>query len=258
MSMPFVLYTDGANKRSVMATLSELAETVAEVEGMDLARVNLIPRNVREGGLIATTGRGPSAAIMDVSDAANLLIAVNAVEIVKEAAQTVRVYRRLEAPDTSMQHYPTLSDALEQLIEAAANGILPQRYLSRTVPPRIAQEFCEQKIKVEVTFHKPMPQVFLSIGTPGIGLVNGGEFVDDAERDIYIKDAENWLAPTIKKGVTQLEYEFDLPTGRANVRPAKNLATVRTSLRSGIRRFGQSASFCEEKLLDESPPSSRE
>jgi hypothetical protein len=60
-----------------MATLSELADAVAEAEGMDPATVTLIARYAREAGFIQKKGRGPSAAHMGVADAADLLIAVN-------------------------------------------------------------------------------------------------------------------------------------------------------------------------------------
>ena len=55
-----------------MAILSELVTTVAKVSGMDQATVALIARHAREAGLIAMSGRGPSAASMGPTDAANL------------------------------------------------------------------------------------------------------------------------------------------------------------------------------------------
>src|SRR6516225_3304479 len=79
-----------------MATLSQLVEAIAEVEGMDSATVALIARTVREAGLITTGGRGPSAGKMTVADAANLLIAVNTSASAHEAPDRVRKYRQLE------------------------------------------------------------------------------------------------------------------------------------------------------------------
>jgi hypothetical protein len=51
-----------------MAILSELVTTVAKVSGMDQATVALIARHAREAGLIAMSGRGPSAASMGLTD----------------------------------------------------------------------------------------------------------------------------------------------------------------------------------------------
>ena len=42
-----------------MATLSQLVDVVAAVEGLDRERVGAIARVVREAGLIATRGTGP-------------------------------------------------------------------------------------------------------------------------------------------------------------------------------------------------------
>jgi hypothetical protein len=62
-----------------------LVKTVARLEGIDPATVALVARTVREAGLIATGGRGASAAKMDVKDATNLLIGVNASDMARDA-----------------------------------------------------------------------------------------------------------------------------------------------------------------------------
>src|SRR5262249_2541293 len=104
-----------------MASLSELARTIAQVEGLEEATVNLIGRYVREDGLIATGGRGTSAATMTARDAANLLIAVNATTVAVDAPNTTRTYRALETygPPKSGSNRPPIScgtfgQALEQ------------------------------------------------------------------------------------------------------------------------------------------------
>ena len=56
-----------------MTTLSQLVDVVAAVEGLDGDRVAAVARAVREAGLIATYGRGTSAAKMGLADAANFL-----------------------------------------------------------------------------------------------------------------------------------------------------------------------------------------
>src|SRR4051794_11597802 len=102
---------------SLMATLSELVEILARVEGIEPATVGLVARNLREAGLITTRGRGLSAANMSFRDAANLLIAVNATVSAREAPETLRNYRRLEI-GWDGQEIAQLGDAIEQIIQA--------------------------------------------------------------------------------------------------------------------------------------------
>jgi hypothetical protein len=99
-----------------MATLSELVDVVATVEGLDRDRVGAIARAVREAGLIATHGRGTSAAHMGVADAANLLIAVNAAETARSAPEIVR---RCRASRTNDSRQLQFGATLEEMIAAA-------------------------------------------------------------------------------------------------------------------------------------------
>jgi hypothetical protein len=145
-----------------MATLTELVETVANVEGLDSASVRLIARLVREAGLVTTGGRGPSAGQMTVKDAANLLIAVNATGKVQEAAQTVRSFRRLY--DVKAGRRYRFGDALEQLIQAIANK-RPWEYLSVRGPPVFNEDY-EQQIFIHIEFHRPNPQARIEVFTP--------------------------------------------------------------------------------------------
>jgi hypothetical protein len=175
-----------------MARLSELVQTVAKVEGMDPATVGLIARNVREAGLIATRGRGPSAAKMNLADATNLLIAVNATVTAWEAAQAVRNYRQLEVSKLRAR----LGDTLEQLIAAAPSGAVPQPFLSKPVPRLVAEGFWEG---IEFTFYKPMPRatLFISAQTdPAIDLVDGGP---PSDHDVFLDK------------VTSLTFNFNPP-----------------------------------------------
>jgi hypothetical protein len=183
-STPFELYTDG---RGIMATLSELVEVIAEVEGLDPATVNLTAREVREAGLIKTGGRGTSAARMDFADAAALLIAVNATTIVREAAVTVRRYSRLEAWEgldeylqlrgklTSPREYlqlgkltsprlpTTFGVALEELIKVTSQKALPINFLGFHTDPLFREAFSKADIVLELTFSKPSPKVNLTM-----------------------------------------------------------------------------------------------
>jgi hypothetical protein len=156
-----------------MATLSELVETLAEVEGIDPAAVAVIARSVREAGLITTGGRGLSAARMTYSDAANLMIAVNAAPTAREAPQTVHSYRNLQAWDRPLAYKgqipkrPTflgrLGDALEQLVQCAAIGKLPEIFLKTSLDKLLVEEFSKANVEVELTFQKPIPFVSLSV-----------------------------------------------------------------------------------------------
>lgn len=72
-----------------MAKLSDLIRTVAAATGEAESSVNVIARNLREHGLIATGGRGRQAATMSAADAASLLLGVGAPGDHTKAADTV-------------------------------------------------------------------------------------------------------------------------------------------------------------------------
>lgn len=78
---------------------SRLVDVVAALAGLDVDRVGALARAIREAELIATHGRGTSAAKMGVADAANLLIAVNAADTARGAPDLVRRYRALRTND---------------------------------------------------------------------------------------------------------------------------------------------------------------
>jgi hypothetical protein len=143
-----------------MATLGELVEIIARYEGLDPATVRLIARHVREAGLITTGGRGPSAAQMNFADAANLLIAVNASVVAREAPEIVREYRRLKAW-TSDRTLGEFGDALEKLIDAlSTTHTLPKVYLSVPMPALLSQQHIR---KVQLTFQRPEARANLEI-----------------------------------------------------------------------------------------------
>jgi hypothetical protein len=159
-----------------MATLTELVEAVAKAEGVDPTTVALIARSVREAGLITTGGRGLSAARMTYRDAANLIIAVNAYQTADTAPNTVQVYRALQGRYHSFfwegqnpekpKVLGQFGDALETLIAAAATGTLPDVFLGTPLHKLIIAEFASSHIEIELTFHKPVPFVFLEFSTP--------------------------------------------------------------------------------------------
>src|SRR5689334_4728902 len=82
-----------AGRRASMVRLSDLVATIARVEGLPEPGVAQIARHVREAGLVSQSGRGLSAARMTIPDAANLLIAVNAAPMAKDAPRAVARYR---------------------------------------------------------------------------------------------------------------------------------------------------------------------
>jgi hypothetical protein len=106
-----------------MAVLSELVQAIALCEGIDQERVAAIARAVREAGLIATHGRGTSAARMTAKDAANLLIAANTAETARSAPEAVRRFRALEAKGIEFGR------VLEEMIDAAARRRLAEYLL---------------------------------------------------------------------------------------------------------------------------------
>src|SRR5215470_2842768 len=142
-----------------MATLTELVHAVAEAEGMDSATVALIARYAREAGFIQKKGRGPSAAQMGVSDAANLLIAVNASAAALDAPLVIPVYRDLvttkwlrvdDKPFPETQG--SFGEALELIIASAVEGKLPTTFLSEHVPGEVRKAFQQNNAKISVCF----------------------------------------------------------------------------------------------------------
>jgi hypothetical protein len=160
-----------------MASISELASAIAEVEGVDPPTVALIARYVREAGFIQKKGRGPSAASMLTVDAANLLIAVNASTSTARAAEVVPIYRNLAAVDwtgkePSSKIGGTFGEALELLIDCAIAGKLPEMFLSAVAPNPVRDAFEQGYAEVSVVFEKPNPWATIQIQTPTPGLTD--------------------------------------------------------------------------------------
>jgi hypothetical protein len=153
-----------------MATLTELIDTIAAVEGLERSTVNLVARYVREAGLITTHGRGTSAARMNITDAANLLIGVNATTAAKDAARTVSAYRELESYEfrakedpRPAQKYGTLGEAIEQLVHVTGAGELPEVFLHREIPNDLQEAFPD--VHIGMTFRRPILSASLKIAS---------------------------------------------------------------------------------------------
>ncbi len=151
-----------------MASLSELADTLSRLEGLDPSSVALIARYLREAGLVTKRGRGLAAAQMTVADAANLLIAVNTSRhAAVVAAKAVGVYRRLTAIELlaagAVRLHANLGRAVELLISAAGSGILPQYFLRRQVPEKLQEAFTTGLVHIELKFQTSAPGASIRI-----------------------------------------------------------------------------------------------
>jgi hypothetical protein len=160
-----------------MASIGELASTIAEAEGVDPATVALVARYLRETGFIQKKGRGPSAASMLTSDAANLLIAVNASMSTATAAEVVPIYRNLVAVDWTGKKPTskiggTFGEALELLIDCAIAGKLPEMFLPAVVPNPVRNAFEQGHAEVSVAFERPNPWAWIQIQTPTASLTD--------------------------------------------------------------------------------------
>jgi hypothetical protein len=197
-----------------MATLTELVDTIAAVEGVDPATVGLIARYVREAGLITMRGRGPAAASMGPTDAANLLIAVNATKNATEAATVVSAYRELESHEFRIkgdprpaQKYGTLGEAIEQLIHATGVGELPELFLGQEVPYDLQEAFSKSDIHIDLKFRTSNPSAFLRIAPL-------------LESDVLAPSmAEEWLATV---PVWSIAFVFSPPKLHRSPRERKN------------------------------------
>ena len=107
-----------------MATLSDLVTALAGVTGLPEATVFAYGRFARQAGLISQKGRGRSAASMSVADATNLLIAVGATDVTREAGTAIKNFRTLER-GRLYDFSPGLSPAILPWLEPL--GVKPLR-----------------------------------------------------------------------------------------------------------------------------------
>jgi hypothetical protein len=142
-----------------MATLSDLVAVTAKVEGLDPGSVALYARHLREAGLIKTSGRGSSAAVMGLPDAANLLIGVNTAKSAPEAPRAIRQFRDLHAYDFRSETDPrpesdwgALGDAIEQLIMASGIGRIPEPFFG-ALDLDLQEAFSNGDVHIELMFN---------------------------------------------------------------------------------------------------------
>lgn len=111
-----------------LVKLPLLIAKLAPFDGRATETLAHIARVIREQGYISTTKRGSGAADMTTSDAANLLIAINASEAPKDAAAAVEHFRALPNFGANWKRVPhleshaifgtpTFGKALEKIID---------------------------------------------------------------------------------------------------------------------------------------------
>lgn len=156
-----------------MASIGKLIQAVALVEGLDESSVKLIARYAREGGYISQASSGSGAARMTPTDAANLLIAVNATSLAKDAVTAIETYRRLiwrsdeklqgrdweadrEDPFKAVFRVGvSLGEVLEKLILMAVPVFKPTSELEEALN--------REGLEISLEFVRPVPSVDLSI-----------------------------------------------------------------------------------------------
>lgn len=83
-----------------MARLSELVAATAGALNLEERTLSMCARHLREAGLIKQKGRGPSAAQMEPTDAANLLLGIMASDALQHAPENVRRARKVTFSST--------------------------------------------------------------------------------------------------------------------------------------------------------------
>jgi hypothetical protein len=147
-----------------MASLGKLVAAIARAEGIDPDQVGRIARYLRENGLINMKGRGGSAAQMTASDAANLLIGVNASRIGTNVAKIVPKYRDLEAREVRARNDPRppapvlgkFGQAFEELITAHITGVFPDLFLGEQVNPETQLSFEDGELAFQIVFDRTL------------------------------------------------------------------------------------------------------
>jgi len=102
-----------------MATPGKLIAVIANALEIPERTVIVHDRKLSEAGLRSKKGRGPSAAQVTYQDAAYLIIAVVASELIRDSAQTVSWYRDLVS-DASVKNrmIPRLDDEFDRCIKS--------------------------------------------------------------------------------------------------------------------------------------------
>lgn len=148
-----------------MASIGKLVAAIAVAEGMDEGSVKLIARYAREAGFISQGTYGPGAAKMTSKDAANLLIAVNASALAKDAAVTILLYSDAKR---SSYYTPTLEAGLrpsagsidEIIFESLTLGRFIKAIVEGLMPvggrkSKLHEEWDAGHFEIDLTFQRP-------------------------------------------------------------------------------------------------------
>jgi hypothetical protein len=182
-----------------MARLPALIDTLAARDTRGRPTVEHIARVVREAGFIQTTGRGRGAAEMTESDAASLIIGLNASESPGEAGDRVEIFRKLtpvvphnmEAPP-ELKRVVAASNfgaAMEALIlsaneidnlKASSQESFAQMMADLEDPLSAVTGYSLRDLSfaLKVTFAVPEPVAKISIRWTGIGRVPSSGAID--------------------------------------------------------------------------------
>ncbi|WP_336489822.1 hypothetical protein [Methylobacterium nigriterrae] len=137
--------------------MSTLVERIAEVEGIDATYASGVARYLREAGLLTQAGRGRGAAHMNITDAARLLIGLNASVTAKEAPDYTRKFGELKM---IWDEYAKIGGVCEkgQLLLPAIENLIElcgQQSLRR--------KFEQADLEIKIQFNLPVPHVFIHI-----------------------------------------------------------------------------------------------
>ncbi|MDP4006399.1 hypothetical protein [Methylobacterium sp. NEAU K] len=150
-----------------MVLFRDLIHTIAEAEAISEVAVTGIGQYLRDAGLISKHGRGKAAAQMTVQDAVHLLIAVNATDLAKNAAQTAEEYLKLSiAPMPKNQR----SDAVSAFVTTEGHNLGEAlSFILRALMPVDGQRsdfdkmLEETNTTIEVGFGRPIASAYIKI-----------------------------------------------------------------------------------------------
>ena len=189
-----------------MATLSVLVKAIAEVQGLDENQVLWIARYLREDGLISQGGRGRGGARMEVRDAVNLLLGVNAPGTAKQSTALVRTFRELRLSDDLAWFGDKTDDDWRSLQDDLDNDLVKSFY--RATPFARSLETL-----LKCFFDGKQPDKMVRVGLSGpeftASIYIGAEEVERAGDVMYhVRFSEPIL------GVQQQQYYPDQETSR--------------------------------------------
>jgi hypothetical protein len=212
-----------------MATLSDLVVVTAKVEGLDPGSVALYARHMREAGLIKTSGRGTSAAVMGLPDAANLLIGVNTAKTAPQAPPAVRLFRdlhafefRSEADPRPESDWGALGDAIEELIRASGIDRIPEPFFG-TLNLELQDAFSIGNVHIELTFNTTKVSATIKIWS-----LPGKDVVDPDAADRWVAQ----VSPNIS-----LLFSFPRPRGPPRPKKQERTADRTEEVTIGYRTF---------------------